>query len=91
MRLQAGDSGRIDRSFVHQHNGDAVPHRINAAALGALEALAPVFVFEYQRLFTHGADQNLEQVLGDHGKHSTLRDEPIHHGDTGARKNWGIV
>ena len=65
MRLRAGASGRIDRSFVHQHDGDAVPHRINAAALGALETLP--FVFQYQRLFADRADQNFEQVLVNHG------------------------
>ena len=65
-------SGRVDHGFVHQHDGDVVAHRIDAAALSALEALPPVFVFEYQRLLTHGADQNLEQVRGNHEWHFTL-------------------
>jgi hypothetical protein len=59
------DSGRIDRSFVHQHDGDVVPHRIDATALAALQALASVL--QYQRLFADRADQNIEQILGNLG------------------------
>jgi hypothetical protein len=82
-------SGWIDCGFVNQQNRNVVLYSVYPFAGAALEALGSLSMHE--RVLACRADQNLEQVLGDHGKHSTLRDEPIHHGDTGARKNWGIV
>ena len=59
-------SGRVGDGFVHQHDRNSVPNRVDAAALGALQTLS--FVFQRQRLFAHRAHQDVEQVLGNHGK-----------------------
>ena len=50
-------------SFIDQQNGNVVPDWIDAPAGAALQAL----VFQRERLFAGGADQHVEQVLGDHG------------------------
>src|SRR4029077_6397754 len=68
--LRVFGSGRIGDGFVHQHDRNSVPDRIDAAALGALQTLS--FVFQRQRLFAHRAHQDVEQVLGNHGE--ILRD-----------------
>ncbi len=57
--------GRLGDSLIHQEVGDAVTNRIYPATLGALEAL-PV-VLENERFFAHRADQDVEQILGNHG------------------------
>jgi hypothetical protein len=60
------DSGWIGDSFIHQHDWDSVPDRINAAALGALQIFS--FIFQRQRLLADWAHQDIEQILGNHGK-----------------------
>jgi hypothetical protein len=60
---------RFDRCLVHEHDGDIVFHRIDTVALLALQALGILPVFE--RLLAGGANQNLQQLLGDHAEHCT--------------------
>jgi hypothetical protein len=62
-------SGRIGDGLVDQHDRDIVPDRVNAPALPALKTLS--FVFQHKRLFADGADQDVEQVLGNHGEDFT--------------------
>jgi hypothetical protein len=64
MWLQDIALGRIDDGFVDQHDWDAVPYRVNAVALAALQTLS--VVFQRQRLLADRADQDVEQVLGNH-------------------------
>jgi hypothetical protein len=61
--------GRIGNSLVNQHNRNIVPHRIDAVALHALQALPGLFQLE--RLFAGGTNQNVKQVLRDHASHFT--------------------
>ena len=68
MWLQDIALRRIDDGFVDQHDWDAVPYRVNAVALAALQTLS--VVFQRQRLFADRADQDVEQVLGNHAMHS---------------------
>ncbi len=58
-------SGRIGHGLVHQHDRDSIPNRVDPAALGTLQTLS--FVLQRQRLFTDWADQDVEQVLRNHG------------------------
>ena len=51
--------------FVHQHNRDVVPNRVNAVTLGALQAFSRLFAMQ-QGLFARRADQNVEQILRNH-------------------------
>jgi hypothetical protein len=59
-------SGGIGGGLVHQHDWDAVPDRVDAAALGTLQTLS--LVFQHQRLLADWAHQDVEQVLGNHGR-----------------------
>ena len=63
-------SGWINHGSIHQHDGNSVPHRVDAAALGALQALA--LVFQGERFLADGTDQDVEQVLRNHGVDFTL-------------------
>jgi len=58
-------SGRIDHRFIDQQNRNVIPHRIDTTTLRALQALA--VIFEDERLFAFRADQDFEQILGNHG------------------------
>ena len=58
-------SGRIDHSFIRQHDGNSVANRVDAAALGTLQTLA--LVFQCERFLADGTDQDVEQVLRNHG------------------------
>jgi hypothetical protein len=58
-------SGRIGDRLVDQHDRDSIPNRVDPATLGTLQTFA--FVLERQRLFTDWADQDVEQVLRNHG------------------------
>ena len=81
------DSRRLglDRSLVHQHDGNVVLHRIYPAALRALQALRILPVLE--RLLARRTNQNLQQILGNHGKDCTPhKAKLIHPGDTKARR-----
>jgi len=62
-------SGRIDRGFVYQHDGNVVPHRIDPAARAAFQALA--IVLDHQRFLARRADEDFKQVWGDHGEYFT--------------------
>src|SRR5262249_35703944 len=61
---------RLYRCFVYQKDGDVVTHGVDPLAAGALQTLRILPHFE--GMFACGADQNFEQVLGNHG--SILRD-----------------
>lgn len=50
--------------LINQENGYVVPDRIDPVALAALQTLA--ILLERQRLFAEGADQDVEQILGNH-------------------------
>lgn len=56
--------------FIHQQNRDIVPDGIDPATLPTLQALA--VVLERQWLLAHRADQDFQQVLGNHDR-SILR------------------
>ena len=58
--------GRLDHGLIQQQDGDAVPDGIHPVTLTALQALA--FVLQDQALLTHRADQNFQQLWGDHGR-----------------------
>lgn len=64
-------SGRIDRGFVDQQDRNVVLDPIHPLAGAALQALRILSMHE--GVLARRADQNLEQVLGDHGKHSTAK------------------
>jgi hypothetical protein len=57
-------SGVLDGSFVDEHDGDVVFDRIDALTLSALEGLRILAVDE--GLLAGGADENFEQLRGDH-------------------------
>ena len=59
-----GGELRLNRGFVDEHDRYVVLNGIDAMALLALEALRLFAIFE--RLLAGGADQNLQQVFGDH-------------------------
>lgn len=59
----------FDSGFVYQHDGDVVLHRIDEAALLALQALRIFAVLE--GLLARGANQNFEQILCNHDEHCT--------------------
>jgi hypothetical protein len=62
MRREA--SLRLDGCLVDQHDGDVVLHGIDAVALGALQTLRILPIFE--SLLAGGTDQNLQQIFGEH-------------------------
>ena len=57
--------GGFDEGFVHQHNRDVIPNRVNAVTRGALQAFSRLFAMQ-QGLFARRADQNVEQFLRNH-------------------------
>jgi hypothetical protein len=57
----------LDGRFIQQHDGDVIFHGIDAAALCALQALRILPVFE--RLFAGGANQDFEEIFGNHDEH----------------------
>ncbi len=57
--------GRFGDSFIHQQDGDSVTNRICPTTHGTLQALS--LSLEYERFFAHRADQDVEQILGNHG------------------------
>src|SRR6266496_2197524 len=59
-------SGRFNGRGIHQQNRDVVLNGIHAAACAALQAL-PIR-FQDQRLFAHGTNQNVEQILRNHNR-----------------------
>jgi hypothetical protein len=52
--------------LVHQQNRNVIAYRICPEAGTALQALA--IGFECERLFAGGTNQNIEQILGNHGR-----------------------
>ena len=62
----SGRLGGLDNCLIHQQDRDAVPDRIDPAAFTALQALA--FVLQDQALLADRADQNFQQLWGDHGE-----------------------
>jgi hypothetical protein len=73
----------LDGSFVDQHDRDIVFHGVDAVAMGALQAFRILAVFE--RLLVGGANEDFQQVFGEHGG-IVQRLKPIHHGGTEARR-----
>jgi len=61
---ETGRSGRIDDSFIDQQNGNVVPDWIDPSAGAAFQALA--VPFQHERFSAGGADQDIQQVFGDH-------------------------
>jgi len=62
-------SGWVHSSFIDQHNRNIVADRIHPPTLVALQAFR---VFPcHQRLFASRANQDVEQIFGDHQRHST--------------------
>ena len=57
-------SGRFYRRLIHQHNGDIVAYGVDPVTLDALQALwvRPMLQF----LFARGANQNFQQIFGNH-------------------------
>src|ERR1022692_1744207 len=66
----AVESGVLDRCLVHQHNGNVVFHRIHSATLRALQALRAFPVCK--GLLARRANQNFQQLLGNHEWNYTL-------------------
>jgi len=66
--------GRLDDRLIDKENGDFVADRVDAMALGALQALAAVL--ELQRLLARRANQNFEEILRDHNE-VILREQNI--------------
>jgi hypothetical protein len=52
--------------LVHQQNRNVIAYRICPEARATLQALA--VGFENERLFADGTNQNIEQILGNHGR-----------------------
>lgn len=63
-------SGRIGGGLVNQENWDVVSHRVDAAALRAFQAFASLLE-QQQRFFAGGANQYVQQVLGNHAEYFT--------------------
>src|SRR5215472_7632721 len=59
-------SSRLDGSFVYQQDRDIAPHRIHAMAVAAFQAF-PI-ILHHQRLFARGANQKVEEFLGNHAE-----------------------
>jgi ABC-type proline/glycine betaine transport system permease subunit len=60
----ASGLGGFDSSFVDEHDGNVVFYGVYTMALLALQALGILAVVE--RLLAGGADQNVEERLGEH-------------------------
>ncbi len=56
---------RIGNRFIHQQNRNIVAHRIHPPTLAALQAFSGFL--ELKRFLAHGADQNVQQILRNHG------------------------
>jgi hypothetical protein len=54
----------LNGRFVDKHNRNVILHRVNAVALGTLQAFRILAVFE--GLLVGGANQNFEKILSDH-------------------------
>ncbi len=57
--------GRFGDRVIDQQDRDSVANRIRPPAHGTLEALS--LALECERFFAHRADQDVEQILGNHG------------------------
>ena len=65
MAPAQGSLGGFDNRLIHQQNRDTVADGIYPVALTALQAFA--FMLQDQALLADGADQNFQQLWGDHG------------------------
>lgn len=71
-RLVAGEeSGGFDGGLVDQHDGDVIFDPVDAVAAGALQGFGILAVLE--SLLAGGADQNIQQIFGDHGENCTRK------------------
>ena len=57
--------GRFGDSLIDQQDRNTVTNWIGPETLFTLETLS--FVFENERFYAHRADQDVEQILGNHG------------------------
>jgi methylenetetrahydrofolate dehydrogenase (NADP+)/methenyltetrahydrofolate cyclohydrolase len=58
-------SRRFGNGFVDQQDGNTITNRVGAAAFATLQSLP--FILQYEGFLTGRADQNVEQVLRNHG------------------------
>ena len=58
------NSGGIDYRLIDEHDGDIVANGIESVALCTLQTRAASF--DLERLLADRADENIQQVLGDH-------------------------
>jgi hypothetical protein len=58
--------GGLDDRFIHQHDRNVVADRVDAPALSTFETLA--IGLEHDWLLANRADQNVEQLLGNHAE-----------------------
>ena len=58
-------SGRLGNCFIDQQDGNAIANRVGTAALAALQRLP--FMLQYEGFLASRADQDVEQVLRNHG------------------------
>lgn len=57
-------SGHFDLGLIHQQNGNVIAHGVNPSAFGAFQAFA---VFGHsQPNFAERANQNIQEILGNH-------------------------
>ncbi len=71
----------LEGRLIHQHDGDVVFHWVDAMALGTLQTLGLLAIFE--RLLARRADQNFQQILGNHDEgNCTTIGASSHHGGT---------
>ena len=66
MAPPQGSLGGFDNRLIHQQNRNTVADGIYPVALTTLQAFA--FMLQDQALFADWADQNFQQLWGDHGE-----------------------
>src|SRR5580658_9123060 len=69
-RAQAFPELKFDRGLVDQHDRNVVLHRVDAMALGTLQALRVLAILE--RLLAGGTNQNFQQIFSNHDANIVL-------------------
>jgi hypothetical protein len=67
--VKTHNSSRVDRGFIDEQDGNVISHRIDSAASRALERFW--IGAQFQGLLAGRADQQIEEVLGNHGNYCT--------------------
>jgi len=67
-------SGGLGNGLVDKQDRNVVPNRVNPMTLATLQALA--FILENKWFLADWADQDVEQILGNHKKDFTLLFKP---------------